>query len=103
MPNYLLLVVLMAAGYAYFFYQRGKMQKAGGIDAISRPKLDSLFRLSGGERVTAAWSATTVPKLGAVAKTAEVVGAAAAVVGGVGVRFVGRPLGIACTTRNRVL
>jgi len=101
--RFLLIALLMAAGYAYFFYRRSQVQKGGGFNAHWRAEANKLFRLSGGEQITAAWSAVTVPKLSTGEKAAEVVGAVAAVVVGVGVRVTGRPLGIACTTANRVL
>ena len=101
--KYLLIVLLMAAGYVYFFYRRIQVQKGGGFNAHWRAEANKLFRLSGGEQITAAWSAVTVPKLTTAEKAAEVAGAVAAVVVGVGVRVTGRPLGIASTTANRIL
>jgi hypothetical protein len=101
--KFLLIAFLMAAGYAYFFYRRSQVQKAGGFNAHWRAEVNKLFRLSGDEQITAAWPAVTVPKLGTGEKVAEAVGAVSAVVVGVGVRMVGRPLGIACTTADRVL
>ena len=101
--KYLLIVLLMAAGYAYFFYRRIQVQKGGGFNAHWRAEANKLFRLSGDEQITAAWSAVTVPKLSTAEKAAEVACVVAAVVVGVGIRVTGRPLGIACTTANRVL
>jgi|ERR1041385_187943 hypothetical protein len=103
MPTYLVVALLMGVGYALFFYRRWQVQKAGGLDAHSKMHLRQLFKLSDGEDVTAAWSAVTVPQRNAGEKAAEVVGAATAALVGVGVRVVGRSVGVACTTKNRVL
>ena len=99
----LVICLLMGLGYAYFFYRRSLVMKTGGVEAHARRQLDELFRLAGDEHVTAAWEATTVPKKNAGEKAAEVVGAVAAGLFGVGVQVVGRPLTVACTTGNRVL
>ena len=72
------------------------------VRAHARQHLNQRFGLGADEQVTAAWNATTVPKLSTAEKVAEAVGAAASVVG-VGFEYVGRPLGVACTTKNRVL
>ena len=103
MTKFLFIFLLMAAGYVYFFYRRIQVQKGGGFNAHWRAEANKLFRLSGDEQITAAWSAVTVPNLSAAEKAAEVAGAVAAVVVGVSVRVTGRPLGIACTTANRIL
>jgi hypothetical protein len=100
---YIIPLLGLGLGYAYFFYRRGQIKNAGGAEAYARARLDRLFQLTEGERVTAAWAAVTIPKKSTGEKALEVAGVAAAMVAGVGVRIVGRPLGVACTTENRVL
>jgi hypothetical protein len=100
---YILPVLGIVLGYGYFFYRRSQVKKAGGEDAYARARLNELFQLTGAESVTAVWGAVTIPKTTRGQKVAEVASAAFAAVGGVGVRYVGRPLALACTTENRVL
>jgi hypothetical protein len=100
---YIIPVLGLALGYAYFFYRRGQIKNAGGAEAYAHARLNELFQLTEGERVTAAWAAVTIPKKSTGEKALEVAGVAAAMVAGVGVRIVGRSLGVACTTGNRVL
>src|SRR5882672_3848712 len=100
---YIIPALGIVLGYTYFFYRRAQVKKAGGDEVYSRVRLNKLFQLPEGESVTAAWEAVTIPKKSAGEKAVEAVGVAAAVVMGVGVRIVGRPLGVACTTENRVL
>ena len=98
----LLLLLIMALGWVAFFVWRSRMGGSAGLQAYARGHLNQRFQLTGDEQVTAAWNADTVPKLSAAEKVADAVGAVASVAG-VGFTYVGRPLGIACTTRNRVL
>jgi hypothetical protein len=100
---YIIPVLGLVLGYAYFFYRRSQAQKDGGDEAHARARLNKLFQLPAGESVTAAWDAITVPKLSKGQKTAEAVSAVTAAVGLVGIQYVGRPLWVACTTQNRVL
>src|SRR5262249_38092613 len=95
---YLTIVFGFVLGYGYFFYRRAQVKKAGGSDAYARAWLNDLFQLPVGENVTAAWEAVTVPKLSKGQKAAEAISVATAVVAGVGVRYVGRSLWVACTT-----
>jgi hypothetical protein len=100
---YLIIVFGFVLGYGYFFYRRAQVKKAGGSDVYASARLNGLFQLPEGENVTAAWEAVTVPKLNKGEKTIEAIGVATAVVAGVGVRYVGRPLWVACTTQIRAL
>jgi hypothetical protein len=90
-------------GYGYYFYRRSQTQKAGGDKAYSRIRLNKLFQLPEGECVAAAWDAITVPKLSKCQKTVEAISLVTAAVGVGGIQYVGRPLWVACTTRNRAL
>jgi hypothetical protein len=101
--GYFFVVFGLVAGYGYWFYRRSQVKKAGGEEAYSRERLSELFQLPFGERVTAAWVGVTVPKLSKGQKAVEAVSIVTAAVGIGGVQYVGRPLGIACTTENRVL
>jgi len=101
-PTLLIVLVVMVVGWGAFFVWRSRVQKSGGFAALARAHLNQRFGLSGDEQVSAAWNATTVPKLSTGEKVARAVGAAASVVG-LGFEYVGRPLGVACTTKNRVL
>jgi len=98
----LIVIAGMAIGYGIYFRKRLEIAKAGGFVAHTRAHLDRLFELPGYERVTAAWSAVTIPRLSGAQKAVEVAGAVAAVVG-MGVKFVGRPLAIAFTSSDRFL
>jgi hypothetical protein len=100
---YILPILGIALGYAYFFYRRSQVKKAGGGDAYARNRLNRLFQLTGPETVTAVWGAVTIPKKSSGQKVTEAASAVFAAVGGVGVKYVGRDLVIACTTENRVL
>jgi hypothetical protein len=100
---YIIIVFGFALAYGIYFYRRTQAQKAGGDAAYSRARLNKLFQLPEGESVAAAWDAVTVPKLSKGQKAAEAVSAVTAAVGLVGVKYVGRPLWVACTTQNRVL
>jgi hypothetical protein len=100
---YIIIVFGFALAYGIYFYRRTQAQKAGGDAAYSRARLNKLFQLPESESVAAAWDAVTVPKLSKGQKAAEAVSAVTAAVGLVGVRYVGRPLWVACTTQNRVL
>jgi len=100
---YLIPVLGIVLSYAYFFYRRGQIKNAGGIDAYSRALLNKAFQLSGSESVTAAWVAITIPKKSGREKAIEAIGVATAIVAGVRIRYVGRELRVACTTENRVL
>jgi hypothetical protein len=101
--GYLFVVFGLVVGYGYWFYRRSQVKKAGGEDAYSRERLNEIFQLPVGERVTAAWVGVTVPKLNKGQKAVEAVSLVTAAVGIGGIHYVGRPLGIACTTENRVL
>jgi hypothetical protein len=101
--GYFIIVFGLVIGYGYYFYHRSQTQKAGGDEALSRARLKKLFQLPEGESVAAAWDAITVPKLSKGQKTVEVISAVTAAVGVGGIRYVGRPLWVACTTQNRVL
>ena len=90
-------------GYGYYFYRRSQTQKAGGDKAYARIRLNKLFQLPEGECVAAAWDAITASKLSKTQKTVEAISAVTAAVGVGGIVYVGRPLWVACTTRNRVL
>src|SRR5262245_14777781 len=89
--------------YGFYFYQRSQAKKAGGAEAYARNRLNRLFQLIGPESVTAVWGAITIPKTSKGEKAIEAASAVFAAVGGVGVKYVGKPLVIACTTENRVL
>ncbi|HEU0175970.1 MAG TPA: hypothetical protein VFV58_17030 [Blastocatellia bacterium] len=101
--GYFIIVFGLVIGYGYFFYRRAQAQKAGGEEAYARAKLKKFFQLPEDENVVAAWVGVTIPKLSKGQKVAEVASGIFAAIGGVGVQYVGRPLGIACTTGNRVL
>jgi hypothetical protein len=101
--SYFMIVFALVVGYGYYFYRRSQTQKAGGDEALSRARLKKLFQLPEGESVAAAWDAITVPKLSKGQKTVEVISAVTAAVGVGGIRYVGRPLWVACTTQNRVI
>src|SRR5262245_59802899 len=100
---YIIIVFGFVLGYGYYFYRRAQVKKAGGEEAYSRARLNEIFQLTGAEGVTAAWVAVTIPKLSKGEKAVEAISVATAVVAGVGIQYVGRPLGIACTTENRAL
>jgi hypothetical protein len=101
--GYFIIVFGLAIGYGYFFYRRSQAQKAGGDEALSRARLKKLFQLPEGEGVAAAWDAITVPKLSKGQKTVEAISAVTAAVGVGGIKYVGRPFWVACTTQNRAL
>ena len=101
--GYFIIVFGLVIGYGYYFYHRSQTQKAGGDEALSRARLKKLFQLPEGESVAAAWDAITVPKLSKGQKTVEAISAVTAAVGVGGVKYVGRPLWVACTTQNRVI
>ena len=100
--NPIYFVVIVALGWVAFFVWRSKMGGSAGLAAHARTQLNDRFGLVGGEQVSAAWNADTIPKLSAGEKVADAVGAVASVAG-LGFTYVGRPLGIACTTHNRLL
>ncbi len=100
---YLIPALGIIVGYAYFFYRRTQAQKAGGYEAYNHARLDKLFKLPQGERVTAVWSAVTIPKKNTRQKVTEVASAVIGAAMGGRIEYVGRPLGIACTTGNRVV
>src|SRR5262245_38864076 len=101
--SYFMIVFARVVGYGYYFYRRSQTQKAGGDEALSRARLKKLFQLPEGESVAAAWDAITVLKLSKGQKTVEAISAVTAAVGVGGIKYVGRPLWVACTTQNRVL
>ncbi len=101
--GYFIIVFGLVIGYGYYFYRRSQAQKAGGDEALSRARLKKLFQLPEVESVAAAWDAITVPKLSKGQKTVEAISAVTAAVGYGGIKYVGRPLWVACTTQNRVL
>jgi hypothetical protein len=99
----LFVVAACAIGYGMYFQRRAQIAKAGGLTAHSRAYLDKLFELPADERVTAAWSAVTVPKLSTGQKAVEVASAVAGAIGIAGVKFVGRPLALAFTSKDRLM
>jgi hypothetical protein len=101
--EYLIPVFGCAVAYGWFIYRGVQVKRAGGLAAHSRAHLDRLFEMPPGARVTAAWEAVTIPRKSGTQKTVEAASIAFAVVGGVGVEFVGRQLAVACTTANQVL
>jgi len=101
--GYFIIVFGLVIGYGYYFYRRSQVQKVGGDEEYSRVRLNKLFQLPEGESVVAAWDAITVPKLSKGQKTMEAISVVTAAVGVGGIQYVGRPLWVACTTRNRVL
>jgi hypothetical protein len=100
--GYFFVVFGLVVGYGYWFYRRSQVNKVGGEEAYSRKRLNEIFQLPAGERVTAAWVGVTVPKLSKGQKAVEAVSIVTAAVGIGGLQYVGRPVGIACTTENRV-
>jgi hypothetical protein len=96
-------ILATVAAYVWFFRRAAQIKGAGGVESYSRMQLSRLFQLAEPERVAAAWSAMTAPEKSKRQKVTEVVSGAFAVVGGVGIEYVGRPLGVACTTANRVV
>jgi hypothetical protein len=101
--GYFIIVFGLVIGYGYYFYRRSQTQKAGGDEAYARARLKKLFQLPNGESVAAAWDAITAPKLSKGQKTVEAISAVTAAVGVGGIKYVGRPLWVACTTQNRVI
>jgi hypothetical protein len=101
--GYFIIVFGLVIGYGYWFYRRSQVKKDGGEEAYARKRLHEIFQLPVGEGVTAAWVGVTVPKLSKGQKVAEAVSVVTAAVGIGGIQYVGRPVGIACTTGNRVL
>jgi len=101
--GYFVIVFGLVIGYGYYFYRCSQAQKAGGDEAYARVRLNKLFQLPEGESVTAAWEAITVPKLSKSQKAVEAISAVTAAVGVGGIKYVGRPLWVSCTTHNRVL
>jgi hypothetical protein len=90
-------------GYGYYFYRRSQTQKAGGDEAYARVRLNKLFQSPEGESVTPAWEAITAPKLSKGQKATEAISAVTFAVGVGGIKYVGRLLWVACTTKNRAL
>jgi hypothetical protein len=99
-----LIVVVFAISYIAYFVYRRKMAAAGGPAVYHRQLVERRLGLSGtGEHVTAAWTAVTVPEETVTRSAIEVASGVVAGMGGVGVKFVGRPLLIACTTEDRLI
>jgi hypothetical protein len=98
----LLLLLVVALGWVAFFVWRSRMGGGAGLAGYARAQLNQRFGLSADEQVSAAFSADSVPQLSTGQKVADAVGAVASVAG-LGFTYVGRPLGVACTTKNRVL
>lgn len=99
-----LIVVVFAATYFAYFRKRGKLAAAGGAHAYYRQLADRRLGLAGtGERVTAAWTAGTIPEKSAANTAIGVAGVVSAAAVGVGIRVTGRPLVIACTSADRLI
>lgn len=104
---FVLLIVLVPTAIAYgiYFRRRKVVKAAGGREAYDQQQLDKHFfgGSYGPERVTAGWAATTLPDATVANAAIDVAGAALALATGTGVKVVGRPIVIACTTADRLL
>jgi hypothetical protein len=100
----LVIGAVFVATYVLYFRKRTAVSAAGGQSAYDQQQLDKYFGLvGGGERVTAAWIATTLPERSASNTAINVAGAVMGLATGTAIEVVGRPVVIACTTADRLL